>query len=367
MGDKIIFISGDVEMVERIFNSINNSSSVRDIKNVAKWEFHEYEKQQLQDDDDGIVVKILMMENRKPVYYFFNSKDFVLTKQNSNEGQIYSIGAHQKEAMEYCLDVQSGQPALGIDEVIVNAFHHIADETVGGKLHCFMISNDGIAEGQIEIKDSKPLKKAKGIYFPYHCTLDGNLIARNATLVNADISGNINMTSGTMSWSNINSDPTISTAQTTANTAINGVSAIASGTYSGTFINGKMIYSPTLQGGRIIGNSIEGSTITGATIIGGLFKTSDSGNRIELNSSGLNSFNGSNQLHGVRIESSNYSSLGFWSDGTFRGSVEAINGDLQIKPSGGNLVLNANTNTVVLQGKVDFSDAIVTGLVPVFG
>lgn len=69
----------------------------------------------------------------------------------------------------------------------------------------------------------------------------------------------------------------------------------------------------------------------------------------------------------MRIESSNYSSLGFWSDGTFRGSVEAINGDLQIKPSGGNLVLNANTNTVVLQGKVDFSDAIVTGLVPVFG
>lgn len=366
VGDKIIFISGDVEMVERIFNNINNSSSVRDIKNVAKWEFHEYEKQ-LPQDDGGLVVKILMMENRNPVYYFFNSNDFVLTKQNSNEGQIYAIGAHQREAMAYCLGVQNRQSHIGVDEAIVSAYHHVADETVGGKLHCFMISNDGIAEGEDEIKDRKPLKKAKGRTFPYHCTLDGNFVARNATLVNADISGNINMTSGTVAWGNINSDPTISIAQTTANTAVSGVTAIASGTYSGTFINGKMIYAPTLQGGRVIGNSIEGSIITGSTIVGGVFKTADTGNRIELNSSGLNSFNGSNQLHGVRIESSNYSSLGFWSDGGFRGAVEAIGGNLQIKPSGGNLVLNANSNTVVLNGKVDFSNAIITGLVPVFG
>lgn len=366
VGNKVVFISGEVEVAEKIFNNIGASSTVQDIKIEAEKEFCYYEKLHPH-EDAGIIVKILLMEKQMPAYYFFNSKDFVLTKQNSGEGKIYSIGSHQNEALAYCLDVQNRQPTLGIDEVIVSSYHHVADETVGGKLHCFMISNNGIAEGECKIKDSKPLKKAKGRRFPYHCTLDGNLFARNATLVNADISGNINMTSGTMSWSNINSDPTISTAQTTANTAINGVSAIASGTYSGTFINGKMIYSPTLQGGRIIGNSIEGSTITGATIIGGLFKTSDSGNRIELNSSGLNSFNGSNQLHGVRIESSNYSSLGFWSDGTFRGSVEAINGDLQIKPSGGNLVLNANTNTVVMHGKVDFSSATVTGLVPVFG
>ncbi|OMC76792.1 hypothetical protein BK125_17210 [Paenibacillus odorifer] len=366
VGNKVLFISGEVEVAEKIFNNIGASSTVQDIKIKAEKEFRYYEKLHPH-EDAGIIVKILLMEKQMPAYYFFNSKDFVLEKQDSSEGQIYSIGAHQKEAMAYCLGVQSRQSGIGVDEAIISAYHHVADETVGGNLHCFLISNDGIAEGQGEIEDSKLLKKANGRTFPYHCTLGGNLVARNATLVNADISGNINMTSGTMSWSNINSDPTISTAQTTANTAINGVSAIASGTYSGTFINGKMIYSPTLQGGRIIGNSIEGSTITGATIIGGLFKTADSGNRIELNSGGLNSYNGSNQLHGVRIESSNYSSLGFWSDGTFRGSVEAIGGSLQIKPSGGDLVLNANTNTVVMHGKVDFSDAIVTGLVPVFG
>ncbi|MBY3617999.1 hypothetical protein HGO21_00410 [Acinetobacter sp. CUI P1] len=366
VGNKVLFISGEVEVAEKIFNNIGASSTVQDIKIEAEKEFRYYEKLHPH-EDAGIIVKILLMEKQMPAYYFLNSKDFVLEKQDSSEGQIYSIGAHQEEAMAYCLGVQGCQSGIGIDEAIVSAYHHVADETVGGKLHCFMISNDGIAEGQSKIKDSKPLKKSRGRTFPYHCSLDGNLVARNATLVNADISGNINMTSGTMSWSNINSDPTISIAQTTANTAINGVSAIASGTYSGTFINGKMIYSPTLQGGRIIGNSIEGSTITGATIIGGLFKTADSGNRIELSSSGLNSFNGSNQLHGVRIESSNYSSLGFWSDGTFRGSVEAVGGTLQIKPSSGNLVLNANTNTVVLLGKVDFSNAIITGLVPIFG
>lgn len=202
VGDKVIFISGDVEMVERIFNSINNSSSVRDIKNVTKWKFHEYEKQLPQDDGGlGLVVKILMMENRNPVYYFFNSKDFVLTKQNSNEGQIYAIGAHQREAMAYCLGVQNHQPSLGIDEVIASAYRHVADKTVGGKLNYFLISNDGIAEGQGVIEDSKLLRKANGRIFPYHCSLGGNLVARNATLVNADISGNINMTSGTMSWS----------------------------------------------------------------------------------------------------------------------------------------------------------------------
>lgn len=249
--------------------------------------------------------------------------------------------------------------------------------TLSGTINSSTMNNSNIVGGTLTIGSGSSVFKAdaNGIYLgsstfnsaPFRVSTTGAFVATNATLVNANISGNISMTSGTMSWSNINSDPTIYTAQTTANNAVNGVTAVANGTYSGTFINGKLIYAPTLQGGRIIGNYIEGSTITGSTIIGGLFKTADTGNRIELNSGGFNSYNSSNQLHGVRIESSNFSSLAFWSDGNYRGAIESINGGLQIKPSGGNLLLNANTNTVVLNGKVDFSNAIVTGLVPVFG
>jgi hypothetical protein len=172
---------------------------------------------------------------------------------------MYAIGAHQDEATKFCL--QNKDVYKTMNEVIEKSYDHVADEMVGGTLHCFLISNGAINEGKYPIKDSKQLKKCLTKEFPYHCDLNGNLVANNA-----NISGKITMTSGSISWSSINSDPTISTAQntannansaagtaqSTANTAQSIANSIAAGTYTGgTFISGKVIYSPDLRGGSI--------------------------------------------------------------------------------------------------------------------
>jgi hypothetical protein len=103
--------------------------------------------------------------------------------------------------------------------------------------------------------------------------------AGNATMRNANINGNINMTSGSISWGSINSDPVATGAQNAANTAITAANnahasangalstaiALANGTYTGnsnTFIDGRKVQSAEIIGGKIIGGTIEsGSTI----------------------------------------------------------------------------------------------------------
>ncbi|MGG4141750.1 hypothetical protein ABEW34_01355 [Paenibacillus algorifonticola] len=59
-------------------------------------------------------------------------------------------------------------------------------------------------EGQVAIKDRRPLRAYEGGVFPYHYDLRGNLIASNVNL-----SGNINMTGGSISWANDGNEHTV--------------------------------------------------------------------------------------------------------------------------------------------------------------
>lgn len=101
------------------------------------------------------------------------------------------------------------------------------------------------------------------------------------TATGVNLSGNFTMTSGSISWANISSDPTIATAQSTANSASSTASSaqstansasstansalttaqqIAAGTYpSGTFIDGTTIYSPNISAGILTGTTIKTS------------------------------------------------------------------------------------------------------------
>ncbi|MFB5269114.1 hypothetical protein ACE41H_20325 [Paenibacillus enshidis] len=195
IGDKVIFFSGDVDLAEWIFNSVNERSTLKSIEQSVQDNFHEF-NMKCASDDSGFVMKILLMEQGKPAYFFMNSQDLKLRKQGSSKGQIYSMGANQGEALAHCLKIR--EQFEGIDEAIYRSFEYVADETVGGTLYCYIISNDGIVEGQGKIKDNKPLRTYKGRVFPYHCDLRGNLTASNVNL-----SGNINMTGGSISWANV--------------------------------------------------------------------------------------------------------------------------------------------------------------------
>ncbi|GGG82020.1 hypothetical protein [Paenibacillus radicis (ex Gao et al. 2016)] len=243
IGDKVIFFSGDVELAERMFNRINEKSSLKSIEHNVQKTFTETKKKQPK-DDTGFVIKILMMKLGKPAYYFINSEDLLLTKQDSSKGKIYAMGANQEEALAYCLEIK-GQYE-GIEEAILKSYEYVADEAIGGTLHCFIISKDGIMEGQAVINDSRPLRTYEGRAFPYHCDLRGNLIATNVNL-----SGNMNMTGGSISWANVGK-PTYSASE---------VGALASSSPKLTNITSTGVYT-----GEITADQIRAGKITASQI-----------------------------------------------------------------------------------------------------
>ncbi|WP_336772654.1 hypothetical protein [Paenibacillus sp. MMO-58] len=199
--DKVIFYSGnDVEFAEMLFEKFHESHSIHSIYNLVKKmnKDHSTKYREKYDVELEFVIQILTMERGKPALYFINSKDLKLEKKDSGKGQLYAIGAKQNEALSYCLEIK--EKFEGINEAIIRSFEHVADETIGGILNCFIISNEGIREGKAVIKDSRTLRKCENVHFPYsyHCDLRGNLTAHNA-----NISGNINMTGGSISWSSV--------------------------------------------------------------------------------------------------------------------------------------------------------------------
>lgn len=123
---------------------------------------------------------------------------------------------------------------------------------------------------------------------------NGDVTMNGLTATNANISGNITMNGGSINWSNINSDPVATNAQSTANSAMSAAlsastiaQAIVNGSYTGgTFIDGENIISPK---------------ITGAVITGGVIQTDFSGDRLVLNGTSFGGYNSSNLRHGVHI------------------------------------------------------------------
>ena len=80
------------------------------------------------------------------------------------------------------------------------------------------------------------------------------------TATGANISGSITMGAGSsITWASVNSDPiatnaasTASSAASTASSAVALANAIGNGTYSGSFINGKEIFGPTVRANNFI-------------------------------------------------------------------------------------------------------------------
>lgn len=102
-------------------------------------------------------------------------------------------------------------------------------------------------------------------------TIGSSFSVTNAGILSAtgaNISGNITMTSGNISWNNVNSDPVAVSASGTANVAVGIANSIVSGTYTGgTFIDGRNVMSPNIYAGYIYGSTIQGGQILSDTTI----------------------------------------------------------------------------------------------------
>lgn len=172
-------------------------------------------------------------------------------------------------------------------------------------------------------------------------SVNGNFTVNSAGIMSctgANISGNINMTSGSISWGSVSAP---SPSQ---------VGALATNSPMLTHIDGSGIYTGTLNA-----NQINVGTLTGFTI-----QTAASGGRLVLSGNTLQSLNGSSQ-EGVQIYPSFGGTggyLGIYYAGTTKGSIFGDSSQLNITANspGTNLLIQNNNGYIRLQ-----SSSIVLG------
>ncbi|MEK3716243.1 hypothetical protein [Paenibacillus sp. FSL R7-0333] len=170
IGNKVIFVSGNVEVDQQLFNLIKADSSIRFIQRKVKKLYNEYNKKNQFNDCFDFAINIVTMEYGKATLYQLNHFDnFSMNRQVPSDCQLFNAGAHSEEARQHCQNIKLKNPTLDIPEVIRQAYEQVADETVGGALHCFLVSSTGIQKGISAIADNRQLAKWKGANFPYEC------------------------------------------------------------------------------------------------------------------------------------------------------------------------------------------------------
>lgn len=92
-----------------------------------------------------------------------------MNRQVPSDCQLFNAGAHSEEARQHCQNIKLKNPTLDIPEVIRQAYEQVADETVGGALHCFLVSSTGIQKAFLLLQIIGNLPKWKGANFPYEC------------------------------------------------------------------------------------------------------------------------------------------------------------------------------------------------------
>lgn len=182
-GNKVIFISGVVDVVESVFSSIKNNQTIEDIVKIARSSYASYKANLKSDFDSRTTIQVFTMENKRTVKYQFHTEDdFQIERLEPLDCSIYSAGGRSPEAMDYIIKLKQSNESLSIEEAIAKTFEHFADETIGGNLHWFIIDEHVIANSISKIKESKKLEKYVGNPFPYHCDANGNLVATSATI-----------------------------------------------------------------------------------------------------------------------------------------------------------------------------------------
>ncbi|MBU5445677.1 hypothetical protein [Paenibacillus sp. MSJ-34] len=340
VGDKVIFISGEVDILEKIFNAINEYSTIRMIQRKVKKFYDEFI---LKHRDDPLYkntqfgieigVYIFTIENGKPVIYqMIYKNDFEVDRQEPGNKELFGVAAYSDKAVPYAQKLTAKMP---LEKALMNTYRHFANEIVGGYLHWFLIDINGISSKIEPIKDNKSLSKWQGRPFPYHADMHGNTVLNKLTANTATISNSV-FNNGAITGSSIN---------------VNDRFIVDS--------SGNM----TARSGNFSG-SISGSTITGGIITGSTLRTASSGRRIEIDSIGFRTYDNSNRNR-ISINTGSDSGIAaisfYGSSGGFAGEINSYSssGELTVYSDnsiyiGGNRVPRINLN-----GDVDASSLSV--------
>lgn len=87
--------------------------------------------------------------------------------------------------------------------------------------------------------------------------------------------------------------------------------------------------------------TVTAGDIIGVTITGGTFRTSPSGERIQISNDDFRTYNSLNQLDGVQILSGNYGEINFYTNGVQQSNIADLSGTLIID-AGSNIILNTS-------------------------
>ncbi|MFW5436361.1 hypothetical protein [Paenibacillus apiarius] len=172
--------------------------------------------------------------------------------------------------------------------------------------------------------------------------------------VDGIFSGNLQAAGGTFTGTLRGVDGDFSGELRAARGTFAGDLSAAGGTFTGTLrgVNGDF-------SGTISASTINGGTINGSVIIGSVFKTSPSGRRIEIDSSGFHTYDSSNRNR-IRINTgsdSGISAITFYgSNGGFAGEINSYQSYNQLNIISDSLFLGSNntSNPIRMQGETTF-------------
>jgi phage minor structural protein len=140
-------------------------------------------------------------------------------------------------------------------------------------------------------------------------------------------------------------------------------SANIDGTIIADIVRSSWVYTGTLTAQQVNAVAISADSITAGSLTGRTVRTAASGYRLEMNSSGIQSYNSSNQLEGAIIDSSNFSFLDFYYQGQNRGGIGQAAGVIQITSTIGSIILQASSGSFTrLRGDISFEPNSVSGL-----
>ena len=281
-GNKIVFASGGVDTVYRVFTNLKPNISINQIRDVIKNHYKH---------GDEAVFVVYTFEDKQAVVYELSSIDnFKIKREVKANKDLVTAGAKSPEASAYIINYAEKETDL--QKIIIDTYNHYESEIIGGTLYWFVMSPDnGVKIGTTQIKNKKQYPTWQGEPFPYHCDANGNLVASSA-----QISGNIS---------------------------------------SSTYIGG------TITGSSIYGTNIIGGTVTGATV-----QTASTTNKIIMDSAGLRShdLNGVKRISIDSDGNYGYQELRFYGQNAAQvGTISGTNGQLNVAAASSNaLVLGGN-------------------------
>lgn len=171
IGQKIVFMSGNVEFDIEFFSSLKSSDSIQRIQAKLMMLYQNYKKRFSMPLKFDITVAIILIEKQENVLYQMNSKEeFKLNRHIMQEQELFNMGAHSERATSYLTRLTRTYPQKTIPEIIQITYEKVADETVGGYLHSYVISQASIQRNTQKIRDRKSLRTWEGDVFPYECS-----------------------------------------------------------------------------------------------------------------------------------------------------------------------------------------------------